>query len=57
MRLLARHTIIEERKEWLEKYKNAQQEVAIESKIKENERVEEAKRRERGQRDRHRGKP
>merc|ERR1712002_371251 len=36
-RLLARHKIIEERKEWLEKYNNAQQEAAIESKRKEME--------------------
>merc|ERR1712002_112439 len=36
-RLLARHKIIEERKEWLEKYNNAQQEAAIESKRKEIE--------------------
>merc|ERR1711892_739802 len=45
-RLLARHKIIEERKEWLEKYNNAQQEAAIESKRKEIERqkAEEAKR-------------
>merc|ERR1739838_787601 len=45
-RLLARHKIIEERKEWLEKYNNAQQEAAIESKRKEMERqkAEEAKR-------------
>merc|ERR1719427_2330393 len=37
-RLLARHKIIEERKEWLEKYNTAQQEAAIESKRKEMER-------------------
>merc|ERR1712212_664872 len=45
-RLLARHKIIEERKEWLEKYNNAQQEAAIESKRKEMEKqkLEEAKR-------------
>ena len=45
-RLLARHKIIEERKEWLEKYNTAQQEAAIESKRKEMERqkAEEAKR-------------
>merc|ERR1712129_90498 len=45
-RLLARHKIIEERKEWLEKYNNAQQEAAIESKRKEIEmqKAEEAKR-------------
>merc|ERR1712183_262396 len=45
-RLLARHKIIEERKEWLEKYNNAQQEAAIESKRKEMEKqkAEEAKR-------------
>merc|ERR1712042_202765 len=45
-RLLARHGIIEERKEWLEKYNNAQQEAAIESKRKEMEKqkLEEAKR-------------
>merc|ERR1712050_259622 len=39
-RLLARHKIIEERKEWLEKYNNAQQEAAIESKRKEMEKDE-----------------
>merc|ERR1711976_435330 len=36
-RLLARHKIIEERKEWLEKYNNAQQEAAIERQRKEIE--------------------
>merc|ERR1719466_146632 len=45
-RLLARHKIIEERKEWLGKYNNERQEAAIESKRKEIERqkAEEAKR-------------
>merc|ERR1711962_872424 len=45
-RLLARHKIIEERKEWLETINTAKQEAAIESKRKEIERqkAEEAKR-------------
>merc|ERR1719402_735908 len=45
-RLLARHKIIEERKEWLEKYNNAQQEAANAKRIKEMQiaKDEEAKR-------------